>query len=123
MELTLEDANTKCEEAIRQNLENIERSDEDVFLRVMEATRKQAGMIMGYLNYPLRTPTLVKISHYYPCKQEELRCISIVDDSLAEAAADHERKCKEQIAIEKKVGLTDRSCLETRRSILDSFWL
>ena len=52
MELTLEDANTKCEEAIRQNLENIERSDEDVFLRVMEATRKQAGMVMGYLNYP-----------------------------------------------------------------------
>ena len=50
VELTLEDANVKCEEAIRQNLENIERSDEDVFLRVMEATRKQAGIVMGSLN-------------------------------------------------------------------------
>ena len=78
VELTLEDANLKCEEAVRQNLENIERSDEDVFLRVMEATRKQ----------------------------EELRCINIVDGSLAEAAAAHEKECKEQITIEKKVGLT-----------------
>ncbi len=74
----MEDANLKCEEAIRQNLENIERSDEDVFLRVMEATRKQ----------------------------EELRCINIVEGSLAEAAAAHEKECKEQITIEKKVGVT-----------------
>ena len=74
----MEDANLKCEQAIRQNLENIERSDEDVFLRVMEATRKQ----------------------------EELRCINIVEGSLAEAAAAHEKECKEQITIEKKVGVT-----------------
>ena len=52
VELTLGDANIKCEEAIRQNLEHIERLDEDVFLRVMEATRKQAGIIRGSLNYP-----------------------------------------------------------------------
>ena len=77
VELTLGDANIKCEEAIRQNLENIERSDEDVFLRVMEATRKQ----------------------------EELRCINIVEGSLAEAAAAHEKECLEQIKIEKKVGV------------------
>ena len=64
VELTLGDANIKCEEAIRQNLEHIERSDEDVFLRVMEATRQQ----------------------------EEIRCINIVEGSLAEAATAHERE-------------------------------
>ena len=87
VELTLGDANIKCEEAIRQNLENIERSDEDVFLRVMEATRKQ----------------------------EELRCVNIVEGSLAEAAAAHEKECQEQITIEKKVGLT-LFCVKSHRS-------
>ena len=76
VELTLGDANLKCEEAIRQNVETIERSDEDVFLQVMEATRKQ----------------------------EEIRCINIVEGSLADAAAVQEKKCQEQIQIAKKVG-------------------
>ena len=67
----------------------------------------------GIYELSLHTPALVQISHYYLCKQEELRCISIVEDSLAEAAANHERKCKEQIEIEKKVGLM-RSCVETK---------
>ena len=73
--ITLEEANVKCEETIRLNLENIERSDEDMFLRVMEATRRQ----------------------------EELRCINIVEGSLADAATAYEKECKEQIMREKKV--------------------
>ena len=73
--ITLEEANVKCEETIRLNLENIERSDEDMFLRVMEATRRQ----------------------------EELRCINIVEGSLADAATAYEKECKEQIRKEKKV--------------------
>ena len=73
--ITLEEANVKCEETIRLNLENIERSDVDMFLRVMEATRRQ----------------------------EELRCINIVEGSLADAATAYEKECKEQIMREKKV--------------------
>ena len=73
--ITLEEANVKCEETIRLNLESIERSDEDMFLRVMEATRRQ----------------------------EELRCINIVEGSLADAATAYEKECKEQIMREKKV--------------------
>ena len=73
--ITLEEANVKCEETIRLNLENIERSDEDMFLRVMEATRRQ----------------------------EELRSINIVEGSLADAATAYEKECKEQIMREKKV--------------------
>ena len=75
VELTLDNANTKCEEAIRQNLVNIERKDEDVFLQVMEATRKQ----------------------------EEVRCLNIVDKALQDASLAFEEECKSRIIKEKLV--------------------
>ena len=75
VEISLEDANVKCEEAIKANLVNIERQDEDVLLQVMEATRKQ----------------------------EELRCINIVQETLSDAASAYETECNSRIDREKKV--------------------
>ena len=75
VEITLDDANVKCEEAIKANLVNIERQDDDILLQVMEATRKQ----------------------------EELRCINIIQDTLSDAAAAYEKECKSNIDREKKV--------------------
>ena len=75
VEITLDDANVKCEEAIKANLVNIERQDDDVLLQVMEATRKQ----------------------------EELRCINIIQDTLNDAATAYEKECKSNIDREKKV--------------------
>ena len=75
VEITLDDANVKCEEAIKANLVNIERQDDDVLLQVMEATRKQ----------------------------EELRCINIIQDTLNDAATAYEKECKSKIDREKKV--------------------
>ena len=75
VEITLDDANVKCEEAIKANLVNIERQDDDVLLQVMEATRKQ----------------------------EELRCINIIQDTLRDAATAYEKECKSNIDREKKV--------------------
>ena len=75
VEITLDGANVKCEEAIKANLVNIERQDDDVLLQVMEATRKQ----------------------------EELRCINIIQDTLSDAATAYEKECKSNIDREKKV--------------------
>ena len=75
VEITLDGANVKCEEAIKANLVNIERQDDDVLLQVMEATRKQ----------------------------EELRCINIIQDALSDAATAYEKECKSNIDREKKV--------------------
>ena len=41
VEITVGEANIRCEEAVRRNLENIERKDEDTMYQVMEAARKQ----------------------------------------------------------------------------------
>ena len=41
VEITISEANLRCEEAVRRNLENIERKDEDTMYQVMEATRLQ----------------------------------------------------------------------------------
>ena len=41
VEITISEANLRCEEAVRRNLENIERKDETVMYQVMEATRLQ----------------------------------------------------------------------------------
>ena len=39
VDITIEEANRRCEEAVRQNIYNIERQDDDVIEQVMEATR------------------------------------------------------------------------------------
>ena len=75
VEITLDEANVKCEEAIRENLVNIERKDDDMLLQVMEATRKQ----------------------------EELRCFNIVDEALANAALAFKDECESRIIKEKLV--------------------
>ena len=41
VEITVSEANLRCEESVRRNLDNIERKDEDTMYQVMEATRKQ----------------------------------------------------------------------------------
>ena len=41
VEITINEANVRCEESVRRNLNNIERKDEDTMYQVMEATRKQ----------------------------------------------------------------------------------
>ena len=41
VEITISEANLRCEESVRRNLNNIERKDEDTMYQVMEATRKQ----------------------------------------------------------------------------------
>ena len=41
VEITVGEANIRCEEAVRRNLKNIERKDEDTMYQVMEATRLQ----------------------------------------------------------------------------------
>merc|ERR1712016_4977 len=41
VEITISEANLRCEESVRRNLNNIERSDKDTMYQVMEATRKQ----------------------------------------------------------------------------------
>ena len=41
MEITISEANLRCEESVRRNLNNIERSDKDTMYQVMEAARKQ----------------------------------------------------------------------------------
>ena len=41
VEITISEANLRCEESVRRNLNNIERSDKDTMYQVMEAARKQ----------------------------------------------------------------------------------
>ena len=41
VEITISEANLRCEESVRRNLKNIERKDEDTMYQVMEATRRQ----------------------------------------------------------------------------------
>ena len=41
VEITISEANLRCEQAVRRNLQNIERKDEDTMYQVMEATRLQ----------------------------------------------------------------------------------
>ena len=65
VDITIEEANRRCEEAVRQNIYNIERQDDDVVEQVMEATRSS----------------------------EEKKCKHIMETSLQEAEILFEKKC------------------------------
>ena len=65
VDITIEEANRRCEEAVRQNIYNIERQDDDVIEQVMDATRSS----------------------------EEKKCKHIMETSLKEAEILFERKC------------------------------
>lgn len=65
VDITIEEANKRCEDAVRQNIYSIERQDDDVMEQVMEATRRT----------------------------EEKKCKTIVEESLKEAELLFEKKC------------------------------
>jgi len=67
VDITIEEANKRCEDAVRQNIYNIERQDDDVIEQVMEATRSS----------------------------EEKKCRIIVEESLKEAEKMFDKKCKD----------------------------
>merc|ERR1719431_378398 len=65
VDITIEEANRRCEDAVRQNIYNIERQDDAMIEQVMEATRSS----------------------------EEKKCKHIMETSLKEAEILFERKC------------------------------
>ena len=75
VEITISEANLRCEEAVRRNLENIERKDEDTMYQVMEATRLQ----------------------------EERQCQAKVEEALGSAGQSWEAECSARLSAAMRV--------------------
>ena len=91
VEITVGEANIRCEEAVRRNLENIERKDEDTMYQVMEATRLQ----------------------------EESQCETKVEEAVRSAGLRREEECRarETLAGEVRRGERERREASHRQSL------
>ena len=75
VDITISEANLRCEEAVRRNLQNIERKDEDTMYQVMEATRLQ----------------------------EESQCEAKVEEAVRSARERWEEECSARLAATERV--------------------